>query len=279
MLLLSCLVSQVTDIIDLPLISPPTDTFSNEFFDRHGCVINTIHHILICITCHRVVNHLDSRSHFTADNKSVPLPLDFSNTFRTQSLQYYPRLVYPPMVPTQPVAPIYGLHPPQAGVQICHKCHKGYRDTKPEKDQNLSGKSFRKHLCPPPYSFTIHPAQRFGPSQTNPWFAVLAVAPPLSPVNTWTSYRSHLRSMPPPSTELSIPENYRILHQFIAKSRWLEHVAGKDVTKLIPLVTITPSDSKLPGLKRHIEALLVKLQGSLPPGEHFARRLLSTRSS
>jgi hypothetical protein len=276
---LSCLVSQVGVTACLPLTSPPTDTFSNDFFDYHGCVINTVHHILICITCRRVVNHLDARGHFAADNKSVTLPMDFSDTFRRQSLQYYPRLVYPPIVPTQPVAPIYGLHPPQPGVQICHQCDKGYQDTQPGKDLSRPSKSFRKHPCPLPYSFSVHPAQRFGPLQTNAWFPVLAVAPPSPPANAWTAYQSHLRSTPPPSTKLSIPDNYRILHQFIAKSRWLEHVAGKDVSTLIPLVAVTHSDPKLPGLKRHIEALLLKLQADLPPGEHFARRLLSTRPS
>jgi len=197
-----------------------------------------------------------------------------------QSLRYYPQLVYPPIVPTRPVAPIYGLQPPQPGVQICHQCNNGYRDSKPEKDLNQAGKSFRKHQCPLPHSFTVHPAQRFGPAQTNSWFPVLEVDLPLPSItNAWTAYQSQLSSAPPPSTELSIPDNYRILHQFIVKSRWLEHVAGKDVSKLIPLVTITPSDPQLPGLKRHVEALLQKLQNSLPPGEHFARRLLSTRPS
>ena len=255
------------------------DSYSNDFFDHHGCIINTIHHILICITCHRVINHLDARSHFAADNKSVHLPTDFSEMFRIESLKFYPALVYPPVVPTEPVAPIYGLHQPRADVQICNKCHRGYQDTHVEKGLNQASKSFRVHPCPPPHSFTVHSAQRFGPSQTNPWFAVLEVPPPPPPSNPWTAYQSQQRSIPPPSAELSIPDNYRILHQFIAKSRWLEHIVGKDLNKLVPLVTITPSDHMLPGLKRHIEALLVKLQASLPPGEHFARRLLSTRPS
>jgi hypothetical protein len=84
-------------------------------------------------------------------------------------------------------------------------------------------------------------------------------------------------SAPRPPAEVSIPDNYRILHQFIAKSRWLEHLEKKKMENIIPLVTITHNDVQMPGLKRHIEAMLSRLQSTLPPGEHFVRRLISTR--
>jgi hypothetical protein len=254
----------------------PTNTFSNAFLNMYGSVINTVHHVLICVTCNRVVNYRDARKHIFSDNKHVRLPLDFSDAFRRTCLECYPELIYPPPVLTEPVAPVFGLLPPQPDVQFCTKCHKGYRDSIPSNDLTKPCKSFKKHGCTLPHSFTVHFAQRFGPLQTNPWFQVEDIQMETPSPNPWTEYQARLNARPEAPVELSLPENYRVLHQFLAKSRWLKHVEGKDTTILTDLVTVAPTDTDMPGLKRHVEAFLAKLQVSLPPGEHWARRVLST---
>lgn len=84
-----------------------------------------------------------------------------------------------------------------------------------------------------------------------------------------------MNSRPPPSEVLALPENYRVLHQFIHKEGWLQHVEGKEAHVLTPLVAIKRGDAQLPGLASHIYAYLEHYQSRLR--SYHARRLIGTR--
>ena len=74
---------------------------------------------------------------------------------------------------------------------------------------------------------------------------------------------------------MSVPDNYRILDQFLDKEGFLEHVQHLDPLFTQSLINIRADDSRMPNLAKHVQAYLEDLQASLT--DYYAKRLISTR--
>jgi hypothetical protein len=55
-------------------------------------------------------------------------------------------------------------------------------------------------------------------------------------------------SCQPMPDQVSIPDNYRVLDQFLQKEQWLEHVKGLQVPTAIQLVSYSVKDTMFHGL-------------------------------
>lgn len=248
----------------------------------HAFIINTRHNILICMECHCCVNHKDPRGHIMghSDKISTP-PKDLNESFAQMLASTHLTLQYPPAPPQYPVPQIYGLAAPMPGYLICSHCHRGFKGHDPGDDSTGPSPSFVGHPCfpgqdnPPERSFTISAVQVFGRQRKETRFPVITSSPTPPPPTAWTSYQARMRARPSPSETMSMPDNYRILHQFIQKEGWLAHVEGKKPEDLTALVTIKKNDPQLPNLVSHIRAHLDHYQSRLT--SYNARRLISTR--
>jgi hypothetical protein len=273
----------VRGLIKLNLSFPPSflDTYSNSLLNKHGLIINTVYHTLICVECGCTIDHQKIRAHFVSDHKGIKLPRDIDNTFAAMFSEQYPHLVYPPSPPCDPVPAIYGLREPLQCYRICTSCRRGFKGRDPSDRSAPISKAFDKHIChsgqPNPSHriyFESH-VQSFERHLRSPFFPVLPPTPTPQPPNPWTKYLSHMNSRSKPAHTMSIPDNYRVVDQFLRKEGWLAHVEGLDPAKIQHLITLSRDDPLVPHLAKHCQSYLQHHQESLT--SYYARRLISTR--
>jgi hypothetical protein len=212
-----------------------------------------------------------------ARHKFIVPPVNIKDEFSTLFWNENLSLKYPPIAPTHAVNPVYGLHAPVATCQMCDHCSKIYKGTPPN--------SFLKHVCqpqhknPPSRTYTLTAAQSFDKNNTKyPLFAVLNTPVPSLPLGRWQIYQSQSTPTPRAPEEMSVPDNYHTIHQFLHKEGWISYVEGKDLEKLTSLVSPRNADILLPNLARHIEAYLTHYQARITTGNTYhVQRLVSTR--
>ena len=193
----------------------------------------------------------------------------------------YPHLVYPPHPPKQSVPPIYGLRQPLPLYRVCKVCHRGFKGRDPSNPSAPASKAFRMHACifgqpnPSDRTYFESQVQKFEASSHSPFFAVLPPNPTPQCANAWTQYLSEMKSRPSIAQVMSIPENYRVIDQFLRKEGWLAHVEGLDPINTRALITLSQNDPLVPYLAKHCQAYLSHHQASLT--SYYARRLISTR--
>jgi hypothetical protein len=242
--------------------------------ERYGLVINTTHKILICVECRRCIDPKSCRQHIMKHHREIKPPIDLDSQLRTGNPNVFPDLQYPPVHPEAPVDPIFGLEPPTPKYQLCTGCKGAFKG----QESDPPSQSFANHRCNTPHpTYTLTSVQRFGVGTIYKWFPVHSNTETQLRDGMWASYRELMNRRQDLCKEPSFTENYRILHQFLQKERWLDHVHGKDTTKLIDLITLSPHDPLIPYLSRHIHAFLAHKQSRLRG--HYLRRLLSTRPS
>jgi hypothetical protein len=257
-------------------LSTHADNYTHPTLDRYGLIINTVHQCLVCVECGAVIDHRKVRPHVVKEHKQLKPPKDLDETLERTLTEWFPKLTYPPKHPTVSVVALYGLKDAVGGYGVCDVCHKGYKVT------DGSG-AFRKHTCHPGKpNETVRKwkeswVQRFETNTRSPFFAVHSSNDEggQEEVDHWENYRKEIGKRPKRSTEMCVPENYRVLDQFLHKEQWLQHVQGLDAQKLKKLVTLTSKDPDYPMLGRHCEAYLRHHQSTLH--SYHARRLISTR--
>ena len=122
--------------------------------------------------------------------------------------------------------------------------------------------------------FSLWPAQKFG--QNFSWFAVNAENhPPVPPRDIWQEYQSMKASRAPSASSASIPDDYRVLNQFLQKERWLEHVQGVDGSVAMEICSCPAKDPVFGSLPRRVHAFLAKYQGK--SNSYFLQRIIGTR--
>jgi hypothetical protein len=231
--------------------------------------------------CHCSIDHRKIRAHFVSHHRGVKLPRDIDNTFANMLAKDYPTLVYPPRPPTQAVRPIYGLRKPLPSYRVCTNCHRGFKGVDHNDPKLNASKAFEKHVCvpgqpnPPKRAFFQSHVQAFEASTRSPFFPVLSPTPTVQPPNPWTSYLSAINSRPSRLQTMSVPDNYRVLDQFLQKEGWLAHVEGLDPVKLQALISLSQNDPLVPNLVKHCAAYMHHHQETLT--SYYAKRLISTR--
>lgn len=257
-------------------------TVTSPFLDRLGFIINSDHHTLICMTCRISVDHRMIHPHFRVKrhNSHNPKP-DIQQQLDTEILQVYPQgLVYPPAVPSEPVDIIYGLAPPLHDFVRCSECTRWF------KSKASSSSSFRLHQCTkgqpnPHHREQSEPASVQCFSHTSaPGAIKFAVRIPTAPqplISILAQYQQQCANRPLPPSRISLPENHRVLNQFLNKEGWIQCVDGLLPARIFELFQVTLKDAQFPSLSRHIERYLLDVQNSIT--SYHARRLISTRPS
>jgi hypothetical protein len=216
-------------------------------------------------------------------HKEMSPALNLQSIFDQWLQERYPEVSYPPIPPVCIVDPVFGLETPQPNFQVCSVCHRAFKGNASGVQQSHG---FLYHKCsleapnPAGRTHALCSAQRFENNTKSSWFSVhvhQAQQPSSPPQSPWESYRSRISMRVPPKDTVSLPEEYRVLHQFLQKERWIDHVVGKDIHVLVELVKIGVKDPQLPYLHRHVHAYLAYEQ-SMVTG-HYMRRLLGTRPS
>jgi hypothetical protein len=266
----------------LALANAGQDTVSNEFLQRYGWVINTTHHILICLECESVIDPNRPRSHIIKYHGESKPPLDLDTSFHREVGVNYPLLTAKPFRPHGVVSPIFGLKLPRSNFQQCQTCCRPFQG-KDGTDNRTPSDAFRVHRCftdepnPSDRSFSITSVQRFSHQRPYAWFPVDDIMPDPIVSPPWTAYQAQMAARANIENKVSIPDNHRILHQFIQREHWLEHVSGKNYKRLMDLVEVSIKDEAMPLLQKHIHAFLAHYQSRIK--NHYIRRLLGTRPS
>lgn len=253
--------------------SPPAHVHNTEhtvqspLLREHGLVLNTRHHIVICIACLGIVNPRDVRAHFVEHHKAFKTRRDLQQDFNHEILHKHPNLTYHPPLPTEGVEPIYGLVSPLPGYVQCLTCRHCY----------VSRRTFDLHRCSNPSpSSTPTDVQRFMSHNGSPWFPVESSpssSPPLR--DLWSLYRQHATPTPQTSNIPAQEENYRVLHQFLHKEAWIQRIQGRNHEDLMAVASYSSKHPIYGTLHKHIGAFLLDMQVVAQP--YYIRRLISTR--
>ncbi|KAF5344444.1 hypothetical protein D9756_011280 [Leucocoprinus leucothites] len=245
-----------------------TDALQTPLLSTYGLIVNTRYKILVCLKCRSVIDPTNVRKHFQNQHKDFPTPLDLQDLITEESEECYPGLTNDPARPTEPVHPIDELGPPASNYLLCISCRRCYKNKE----------IFGKHVCntdSPGHEVTM--AQRWVQNNSSPWFPVKA---PPAKVNTritpWMIYEQQRRNETTPTDQPAAhTDDFRILHQFLRKERWLEYVEGHLHEDLIPLVQYSSLDVTYGTLRDHIHSFLATIQSSLDT--YYLRRIISVR--
>lgn len=254
------------------------DTITSPFLDSLGLVINRVHKTLICMACGVSVDPLAvpvhfklsaHKSHKPAASRLDALPDEISRLFPRQ-------LVHPPHIPGDIVDVVFGLAPPLPSHVQCSHCKRWFKGPSHVSD------SFRKHKCGPGHAERTRTVsrtasvQQFSAANTSRRFPVqMPVAAQEAILSPWDQYQLQRAQRPVKPPRVSIPENHRVLHQFLFKEGFVSHLEGQSPADLQTLHHIDLTDLQYPNLARHVEYYLLNLQKKRP-STHI-RRLIGTR--
>lgn len=251
--------------------------YLKSFLDRNGWHVDESQNIIICLQCNSIINPADVRGHVMKHHKDVRpdrlLQVQFDQTVKSR----YPHLTWKPARPTTAVPQIAGLQMLES-CQICSICSRGF-GIDVDRGAEKESRSFKKHICQKGVenlsrSFSIGPAQRFMSHLS--WFPVFQKDPVASTKATpWTLYRSAMSAREECPMMVSIPEDYRVLNQFLHKERWLDHVKGLEVKFAIEATAYSTKDKMFSGLHRRIHAFLALVQSRIH--SYTLRRFIGTR--
>ena len=252
-------------------------TPAQEFLQRNGWRVDINHNVLICLECKSIINPDRVRDHVMSFHREVHPDRQLQAQFTAACGLQYGTLTFNPAHPLDPVPVIEGLKL-QKDMQICSVCKRGFGCDK-DRDQRQESRSFKKHVCKKgeengERGFSLWPAQKFG--QNFSWFAVNAENhPPVPPRDIWQEYQSMKASRAPSASSASIPDDYRVLNQFLQKERWLEHVQGVDGSVAMEICSCPAKDPVFGSLPRRVHAFLAKYQGK--SNSYFLQRIIGTR--
>jgi hypothetical protein len=255
------------------------DSYRQEFLVKNGWRIDTDHNVLICLQCTHILNPVKVWEHVMDSHREVQPDHSLQNQLKEACGLQYPLLTFTPAHPLHPVPVIAGLKI-QENMQICSACKWGYGCDKGG-DASQASRLFRKHVCKkgednPEQEFVILLAQRFG--QNFSWFAVIMgnVTPP-GRTDIWDEYQSRKALGVPCGIVPSIPDDYRVLNQFLQKECWLEHVKGLDASVAAELCLCSVKHVVFGSLPHRVHAFLAKYQGKT--NSYFLQQLIGTRPS
>lgn len=253
-----------------------SDTITNQCFDALGVIINRVHRTLICMACRVSVDPQRTEAHFRSPkHKSHKVTRQHLEDLAHEIGVAFPLgLVHPPLIPAGTVDAVFGLQAESVDHFLCSHCRRWF------KGPDEKG-SFRKHICvaglanPTREIAQTSPVQQFLAAQTSPKFPVRLPIAPEPVLSTFAQYEQQRARRPVKKVAVSLPENHRVLHQFLERERWIEHLDKKSPAELSKLHQITLKDLQFPNLARHVERYLLDLQKSRP-STHI-RRLIGTR--
>jgi hypothetical protein len=260
----------------LPIEHADSRTPAQKFLEKNGWRVDDDQDVLICLQCRCIMNPEKVREHVMDFHPEVKPDRQLQAQFIAVCGLRYNALTFHPAHPLGPVRVIPGLKL-QERVQICSVCKRGFGCDK-DRDPRHMSRSFRKHACKRgeengEREFSVCPAQRFG--QNFSWFAVIPDDDqPIPLQDIWHEYQSKQASRTS-SNAASIPDNYRVLNQFLQKERWLEHVRGLDGSVAIELCSCSTKDAVFGSLPHRVHAFLAKYQAK--SNSHFLQRLIGTR--
>ena len=244
------------------------DTITTPLLQSYGLIVNTLHHILICLDCKAVINPAQFRQHVVSQHKSIVAPLNLQDEFDKEVRPQFVFAAFPVPSPTSTVAEIYGIGEPKPAYLVCSKCNHGYAQTR----------TFRGHTC---YQSDATVAsfesevQQFSKNSMHNWFPISRRQTTALLISPWQAFQDQMRDTAALPTEASNTDNYRVLRQILHKERWIQHVHGKDLPKLKELVFFSVKKPPLGGLVKHIHAYLAHVQAQLT--DKYIRRLVGTR--
>lgn len=253
----------------------PSETLTTKSLDRLGLIINRVHRTLICMACHVSVNHYATKAHFSSPKHKghKVTPEDLESLAREIVDAFPAGLVYPPVVPAAPVDAVFGLKATRVDYLLCSNCQRWFKGPDPA--------SFHKHACdprtanPPRNISQTSPVQQFLAPQNSAKFPVRLPAASEPVLSVFDQYQQQRARRPVKEVRISIPENHRLMHQFLDKEGWLEHLKKQSPVALNELHKITLKDLRFPNLARHVERYLLDLQKKKP--STHVRRLIGTR--
>jgi hypothetical protein len=77
--------------------------------------------------------------------------------------------------------------------------------------------------------------------------------------------------------DVSVPEDYRELNQFLLKEGWIQHLSGYSRSELSNLTDLPREDEVLKPVARDVVALMSNMQGAIGTVGYHVRRLLGRR--
>lgn len=260
--------------------SSSIDTFHCLALSQLGLVVNTKHNILICMECQSVVAPSSLRRHLSTHKSKYP-HIKLHNLLHAlvSAVPSWSLLTEHPPHPTETVAPIFGLRPPQLEYVICIDCNRGFYE-----QRDLQRHTCQSRMGPQGSQFKIAPVQRFYNNTRSSWFPVSVAANVQSTQDDITPRKAYQELASQRSAldkTASVSHNWRVIHPFLYHEKWLEHIQGYNIENLVALVSESHNrQDPLAKLNQHIfqylsfwqeridNILLARIIGIRPTPEH-----------
>jgi hypothetical protein len=241
---------------------------------RTPYIINTEHMVLICTDCKHAVTPDSAPTHAAKFHRPCKIPKDFVNKLSDK----YPGLVSEKIHPTDVIRPVFGLAVPVEKYTVCARCRQGYLNVESwrrhdckKTDVDLHGQPF--HFLSLVQTFFRGPRLCYFPIKTPTGDTNEAT------VNDFTLFEAQFRQVDASEDEVTEPENYRELNQFLSKEGWISHISGCLKSDLTNLTSLPPHDDYLVPLVHQVFLLMSNIQSVIGNAGFHVRRLLGRRPS
>lgn len=91
----------------------------------------------------------------------------------------------------------------------------------------------------------------------------------------YAQYQRQLAALPAIPVTVSVPDNHRVIQQFLKKALWLEHVEGLPAALIVQLYALDPRDRLFPALLKHVERYLLDSQNKI--NNYYFQRVIGQR--
>ncbi|KAJ7229744.1 hypothetical protein B0H12DRAFT_1240166, partial [Mycena haematopus] len=229
-------------------------------------IINVRYHILICLYCACAIDPQTMETHVRGHFKAIPIPPGIARQL-TDEFGLLP--LSQAAVPTEPVAPIFGLSVTDEPYHFCGRCYRGYKTRETLRSHQDNAARCPRAAAEKNTSVTGH-AQTFNGGPHKQFFRVdLLLLPPLVPVNNTDNLLHIFRATHPGPFDYSelpcaAPEREHSSQILLQREHWLDHIAQYTGAELVESCRIsTTADGDLHTLSKPVVGYIARIQGEI----------------
>jgi hypothetical protein len=235
-------------------------------------IINSKHMVLICTDCRHCVNPDRMTEHLRKHHSHCKVGTDFTMQVTAKFRGLVNEAIHPPEV----IEPVFGLAIPIEKYTVCARCRRGY----------LNISTWRRHACGKT-DVDLGGCPEHFPSFVQSFFrgpniCYFPIKPPASLSDEacgddFDLFNSGFQELTTSEDDVSEPEDYRELNQFLLKEGWIRHLSGCSRSELSLLIAPPREDEVLQPVAHEVIALMSNIQAAIGMAGYHVRRLLGRR--
>jgi hypothetical protein len=242
-------------------------THARYDFPQLGIVVNTLHKLIICVTCERSLALSTLSAHIKSHGDNIVVARSMAEDLRKEYGLPKVDIARIPEV-TGAIQPIFGLQLLEDVYAFCGRCWKGYLDNNGRGMLNHHTQCAR-HDDDLPDSKGY--AQSFSAGRLVAYFQVDPSLIPSRaiPSDAFNLYVKNLPIEDHANEPIRSPLDLHNLSQFLHREHWVDHVAGSTPSELRALIAQPEKDDFLAPLKHHVLEYMRVVQRLIPLHDSF----------